>query len=103
LLVRGPCVIETYAGWQVSRRIFIGGGFQTVGGLERTHLAVVDARTGAVADWSPQPSSGVDVIRLAGGRLYVTGLVALTAGPILACTMSSRSSILKGFSSGVQL
>lgn len=46
-------------------RVFVGGGFREIGGLPRLHLGCVDARTGAVLDWSADTHVGAWVYALA--------------------------------------
>ncbi len=34
-------------------RVYVGGGFREIGGVERENMGCVDAQTGAVLDWNP--------------------------------------------------
>lgn len=54
-------------------RMFVGGGFFTIGGSRRTSLALVDLATGAARRWSPEVDGGVGGISLSGNLLYVIG------------------------------
>ncbi|PWU19207.1 MAG: hypothetical protein C5B50_07090 [Verrucomicrobia bacterium] len=57
-----------------SNALFIGGYFNTVGGLTRSNLASLDLNTGAVLDWSPNPYNAT-IYSLAtwSDRLFVGG------------------------------
>ncbi len=87
--------------------VYVGGAYFTIGGLGRQGLAAVDATTGAVLDWNPNPAGGgpyayVDALALSGDTLYVGGyfqaiggqnrlcLAALDAGTGAATTWDPR-------------
>jgi hypothetical protein len=55
------------------RTVYLGGFFQTVGGLARQRLAAVDAATGRVTSWNPAPHGRVGAIAVDGSRVYVGG------------------------------
>jgi trimeric autotransporter adhesin len=54
-------------------RLFLGGGFTSLGGVSHEYLAELDGRDGTLQPWTPQPSSSVSAPALADGRLYVGG------------------------------
>ncbi len=65
--------------------VYAGGKFLTMGGLPRSHLAAVDAATGAVLPWAPDPGGAVFNPRVfglavSGNELYVGGYFAAIAG-----------------------
>jgi hypothetical protein len=55
--------------------VYMGGFFGTVGGELRRYLAAVDATTGALTPWNPDPAGpgGVKAIVLRGGTVYFGG------------------------------
>jgi len=53
--------------------LYVGGGFVQVQGIARPYLAAVDAGTGALESWQPQPDSHVTALAVAGTTLYVGG------------------------------
>ena len=55
--------------------LFVGGRFDAIGGVPRTHLAAVEATTGALAPWAPSVG-GVGVLTVAAGA----GKVAIAGG-----------------------
>jgi hypothetical protein len=57
------------------RRLYVGGTFETIGGVRARNLAALDLATGAVDEsWvNPWPNSGVRAFALAGDRLYFGG------------------------------
>ncbi len=62
-------------------------GFESVGGQPRKWLAAVNATTGAVSPWNPDPDFPVYDVHAAGGMLYVAGLFTSIGGvprPVLA-------------------
>lgn len=63
-----------------NNQVFIGGFFTNVGGLTRSNLAAVDADTGAVLDWSPDPGGSVLALAPWNDRLYVGGSFRGIAG-----------------------
>lgn len=56
-------------------RIFVGGGFGTIGGLKRKNLAAVDATTGkAISGWKADAIGGkVESVVAGNGRVYAGG------------------------------
>ena len=62
-------------------RLYLAGDFAKVGGLSRTQLAAVDARTGAATGWQPSVSGGsVTRVALGGGALYLSGSFTTVGG-----------------------
>ncbi|HEY5913719.1 MAG TPA: hypothetical protein VJA21_24285 [Verrucomicrobiae bacterium] len=61
-------------------QVFIGGFFTNVGGLTRSNLAAVDAATGAVSDWAPNPGGTVYALAAWNDRLYAGGSFRGIAG-----------------------
>ena len=57
--------------------IYVGGDFTTIGGQPRNGLAALDATTGSVLAWNPNPNSfqgpGISALAVRGGRLFVGG------------------------------
>jgi trimeric autotransporter adhesin len=54
-------------------RLYVGGSFATVGTETRHRLAVVDAQSGAVGAWAPEPDARVNALTPAGPWLAVGG------------------------------
>jgi trimeric autotransporter adhesin len=63
--VSGLCV--------VGDTVYVGGGFTSVNGQPREHLAAVNARTGELLAWDPRPNSDVYTLTAASGTVYVGG------------------------------
>ena len=76
--VRSGIPVNTMA--VANNQVFIGGFFTNVGGLTRSNLAAVDAATGAVLDWTPDPGGGVYALAPWNDRLYVGGSFRGIAG-----------------------
>jgi hypothetical protein len=57
------------------RRLYVGGTFESIGGVRARNLAALDLATGAVDESfsAPWPNSGVRAFALAGDRLYLGG------------------------------
>ena len=53
--------------------VYLGGGFDTVGGVSRQHVAAFDTATAALADWDPKPNAAVWALAVASGAVYVGG------------------------------
>jgi len=63
------------------RRIYLGGGFSTVGGRPRRNVAAVGRRQGHVKPWNPSTDGGVNVIKIGrSGGVYVGGEFGRVAG-----------------------
>ena len=61
-------------------QLFVGGGFQVFGGVERKYLAAVDLATNTVTDWTPSPSGPVTSLVEYDSKLYVGGSFVNVAG-----------------------
>lgn len=55
--------------------LYVGGGFEVIGGKRTDRLAALDARTGEPRDWGPGaiPEGQVDALAIDGDRLYAAG------------------------------
>ena len=60
--------------------IYIGGSFTVVGGLPRKNLAAINAFTGQLFNWAPNPDSTVTDISVGYGKVAVTGYFDTIAG-----------------------
>jgi PKD repeat protein len=61
-------------------RIFVGGGFNTVSGLNRYHLVALDATTGTVIpSFSPGFNATVRALAVRGNTLYAGGIFTVAA------------------------
>ena len=62
--------------------IYASGGFTLSDGAGGTHraLAAIDATTGAVLPWNPNPSSSVAAMSISGNTLFVAGIFTTIAG-----------------------
>lgn len=56
-----------------STTIYIGGGFTTVGGDTRNHLAAIDASTGVATSWDPNVDGDVASIAIGTSTLFIGG------------------------------
>lgn len=70
--------------------VFVGGAYLVIGGQGREGLAAVDANTGAVLDWNPNPAGGapyayVNALSLLGDTLYVGGYFQAIGGQYRLC------------------
>lgn len=72
---------DVYALAASSTRVYVGGKFTSIGTEKRQRLAALDASTGRLLNWrspsfrfEPKTSANVEVLALAGSRLYVGGL-----------------------------
>jgi trimeric autotransporter adhesin len=59
--------------------IYMGGQFNTVGGISRNYAAAVDAN-GVLQAWDPNPGSNVYDIAIVASNIYVVGLFTTIAG-----------------------
>src|SRR6267142_6609279 len=59
-------VVDGSGGW------FIGGAFDSVGGVARANLAHIQSNL-AVAPWAPNPNGNVSVLAASGSRVYASG------------------------------
>src|SRR5262249_3367882 len=53
--------------------VFVGGSFELVGSQLRHNLAAIDARTGTVLPWNPNPDADVYGLAYGAGVLYAGG------------------------------
>jgi hypothetical protein len=60
--------------------LYIGGRFEAVGGQPRHAIAAVNATTGALLDWDPQPDGMVTALVAERGTLFVGGSFTTMAG-----------------------
>ena len=60
--------------------VYVGGGFGTIGGQARNNLAALDARTGAVKPWNPDPGNDVLAVAVSGSRVYAGGRFVTMGG-----------------------
>jgi hypothetical protein len=60
--------------------LYVGGVFDSIGGVSRKNLAAVDAVSGAIADWKADPNDGVLAMALSDSALYVGGRFTTIAG-----------------------
>lgn len=61
-------------------KIFIGGGFDSLGGVSRQHLAELDRRDGSLKPWNPEVNSRIKTLTLLADRLLVSGGFTTLAG-----------------------
>jgi hypothetical protein len=65
-------------------KVYVGGSFDRIGGgsgeVPRSNLAAVDAETGVVAPWDPNPSGYVTALALRGNTIYVGGVFRTVGG-----------------------
>ena len=59
---------------------YIGGGFESVGGVARNRLAHIDADGGLDMDWDPNPDGSVFALAVSGLDLYVGGTYSWVGG-----------------------
>lgn len=79
----GPAVDgEVLALALAGNTLYVGGSFTRVGGVERSHLAAVDAVTGAVDGWSPTPDQKVQALLASDTTLYVGGDFGTIGGQV---------------------
>src|SRR5262249_25879324 len=60
--------------------VYAGGGFTTMGGQSRNHIAALDAVTGATFMWDPNPNGDVYTLAASGDRVYVGGSFTSISG-----------------------
>ncbi len=76
--------------------VFIGGSFTSIGGLPRNNLAAINAATGNIKTWDPEPDADVYSLVISGSTLYVGGAfnnIGLTARNYLASFNISTGSL----------
>ncbi len=62
--------------------VYVGGGFNNVGGATRSRLAAVDATTGSATAWNPNASGAVYALAVSGSTVYVGGTFITVGGAI---------------------
>ncbi len=60
--------------------LYVGGGFDQVGGLPRADLAAIDTTTRTVTPWAPATDGAIDSLSAADGYVYVAGSFTSLAG-----------------------
>jgi len=53
--------------------VYVGGGFNSIGGSFRTNLAAVSSLNGFATSWNPNPDGLVDSLAISSNTLFVTG------------------------------
>ncbi len=56
-----------------SSSVFIGGTFISIGGQPRNNLAAINAVTGDISEWDPEPDGDVYALAISGSTLYIGG------------------------------
>ncbi len=64
----------------VNNILYLGGDFAAAGGQPRNGLAAVDAQTGQVTGWNPNPNAGVATLAVAGNTVYIGGTFVTVGG-----------------------
>lgn len=54
-------------------KLFVGGQFASVGGVNRNNLAALDQQTGEVTEWNPNLNNFVSDVLLNGSTIFVAG------------------------------
>jgi putative cell wall-binding protein len=73
--------------------LYVGGGFSTINGQTRGKIAAVNATTGALLSWAPQPVAGngtVLAIAKQGSKVYIGGTFSSIDPPNAGVTTRSR-------------
>ncbi len=83
--LRYPVALETGGGDALSLAIsgstlFIGGGFQTIAGQVRRHLAAYNLAAGQLLPWNPNPNEFVFKLKVADPAVYAVGRFTAIAG-----------------------
>lgn len=65
--------------------LYVGGMFTMVGRAGRRQLAAVDARTGELSEWAPDPNGMVHSFLVRGDSLYAAGRFNRIAGSVRSC------------------
>jgi hypothetical protein len=69
-----------YTTTQVGGTVYVGGSFQHVDGVARNSVAALDAASGAVSPWAPEPDRVVSWLDTDGSRVFVGGDFRSIAG-----------------------
>lgn len=80
--------------------LYVGGEFDTLGGVARAHLAAVDIRTGLPTAWDPQVDNGVWAIEPHGTTVYIGGHFRTVGGQVrrFAAAVDSTSGVATAWS-----
>ncbi|MGH3260844.1 MAG: hypothetical protein ACRDNS_02500, partial [Trebonia sp.] len=86
--------------------LYVGGNFNSIGGLSRYRLAALDLSTGAAdPGFRADADNTVDAIALGDGQLYVGGgfgtINGATGHPYLAALNPTTGAVFSGFSAGL--
>jgi len=60
--------------------VYAGGSFTAIGGVERNHIAALDASTGLATSWNPNASDFVNTLAVSGGIVYAGGTFTAIGG-----------------------
>ncbi|MFA6980350.1 MAG: hypothetical protein WC209_13600 [Ignavibacteriaceae bacterium] len=74
--------------------VYVGGYITSIGGQSRTHLAAVDATTGAVSSWQANTNYGVATLAISGNTLYVGGYFSQIGGAAAGDTLRNNLAAL---------
>ncbi len=61
-------------------KVYVSGGFVTIGGLSRNKLAAIDLTTGLPTNWTPNPSGFVYALKVSDSKLFIGGDFLSLAG-----------------------
>jgi hypothetical protein len=61
-------------------RVYVGGGFDTIGGQARRYIACLDTASGAATGWNPDANERVCALLLDGAHLYAGGFFTSIGG-----------------------
>jgi hypothetical protein len=61
-------------------RLYVGGWFDTVGGLLRPEVASIDLSSGQVTDWRPVPNTSVSSLAVRDSTVYLAGAFTAIGG-----------------------
>ncbi|QHT66432.1 T9SS type A sorting domain-containing protein [Rhodocytophaga rosea] len=60
--------------------VYVGGSFSSIDGQARNALAAIDATTGVVTAWNPNPDGGVNTLAVVGNKVYAGGVFSSIGG-----------------------
>lgn len=67
------------------KNIYLGGGFTSVDGSTRNHLASVEETTGILNPFNPNCNDNVNCFAMRGNNLYIGGRFTMVSGSIRTC------------------